>query len=64
MAGLSKSCFNAQKPTICCRRLIRTRTHKYELDRGVLIDVRYAPIATKFRIAAKCRDGPSTDMIA
>ena len=24
--------------------------------------VRYAPIATKFRIAAKCRDGPNADV--
>jgi hypothetical protein len=25
---------------------------------GGLLGVRYAPIATKFYIAAKCRDGP------
>jgi len=28
-----------------------------------LIDVRYAPIATKFRNATKCRDVPEADVL-
>jgi hypothetical protein len=37
-------------------------THKIELWCG-LLDVRYAPIATKFSIAAKCRDVPIGDIM-
>jgi hypothetical protein len=33
------------------------RIHKSNFDLCGLIDVRYAPIATKFCNAAKCRDG-------
>jgi hypothetical protein len=36
----------------------RARTHNPELDWCGLIDVRYAPIATKCCDAEKCRDGP------
>ena len=55
------------------RRLVLTSAtkSKHRAGRGVLtlrnslvwlLDVRYAPIATKFCIAAKCRDVPKPEM--
>jgi hypothetical protein len=37
---------------------------RIELDWCGLLDVRYAPIVTKFCIAAKCRDVPRGDKLA
>jgi hypothetical protein len=41
--------------------LARARTHRSSLIVCGLLDVRYAPIATKFCIAAKRRDAPEAD---
>ena len=63
------SCRQAEKVKRCHRHTGRVRQIRawhgeafYRCTWRGLLDVRHAPIATKFCIAARCRDGPEADL--